>query len=128
MYTRTLEDYLLYFAADVHSFLWEFQQDHASITSDKLTKGCLKEKNIKLMLWHSRSPDLNPVENVWGLLSHNVNTNGWQFKDMMENNILAKKIAPNYLHKLLQSMPNRIKQALKRRLGNFTSLITKNDY
>ena len=33
------------------------------------------------MAWPSRSPDLNPIENLWGWLARRVYRNGRQFND-----------------------------------------------
>lgn len=43
------------------------------------------------MKWLSRSPDLNPIENLWGILSHAIYKNGKQY-----NNIKKLKKAIKY--------------------------------
>lgn len=42
---------------------WQFQHDNASPHTDSVTKTWLQTKNIKVLDWPSRSPDLNPKEN-----------------------------------------------------------------
>uniref|UniRef100_T1IMZ2 Uncharacterized protein n=1 Tax=Strigamia maritima TaxID=126957 RepID=T1IMZ2_STRMM len=58
------------------------------------------------------SPDLNPKENAWGLLSRAVNANGQQYNNIVELKaaIISKweEIEQNQLKTLVNSMPNRL--------------------
>ena len=44
----------------------------------------LKAKEIKIMEWPARSPDLNPIENLWGILAKEVYQDGRQFDRVSE--------------------------------------------
>ncbi|ETV75814.1 hypothetical protein H257_10180 [Aphanomyces astaci] len=57
---------------------------HASIHPSAETKAFLAEQNVPLLSWPSLSPDLNPIENVWGYLVRKVYANGRQFSTVTE--------------------------------------------
>ncbi|POM78218.1 LOW QUALITY PROTEIN: Transposase [Phytophthora palmivora] len=38
--------------------------------------GILKEQEVSVLEWSARSPDLNPIENLWALLVRKVYPNG----------------------------------------------------
>lgn len=52
---------------------WIFQQDNAPISGS--TKTWFQQKNISVMQWPARSLDLNPIENVWGIMARQVYAN-----------------------------------------------------
>ena len=58
-----------------------FQQDNAAIHTSKLTKDWFKTKNIEVLDWPTKSPDLNPIENLWGIVSRRLHKNKCQFED-----------------------------------------------
>ena len=49
-----------------------FQQGNAAIHTSKLTKDWFKTKNIEVLDWPTKSLDLNPIENLLGILSRRV--------------------------------------------------------
>ena len=42
-----------------------FQQDNSSIHTCKLSKTLLTSNNITPLEWPAKSPDVNPIEDVW---------------------------------------------------------------
>ena len=46
-----------------------FQQDNAASHTSKLTKDWFKSKNVEILDRPTKSLDLNPIENLWGILS-----------------------------------------------------------
>ena len=47
-------------------------QDNARCHVSRVTKAWLELQTIPIMEWPPYSPDLNPIENIWGIQSHVV--------------------------------------------------------
>jgi hypothetical protein len=68
--------------------------------------------NIPLLDWPARSLDLNPIENLWGILAREVYINGRQYSTSTElkvENVNAwRQIWRQTLGDLVNSMPSRM--------------------
>ncbi|CAB1425483.1 unnamed protein product [Pleuronectes platessa] len=90
---------------------WVFQQDNAPIHNARLTKTFFQENNITLLDHPACSPDLNPIENIWGWMAREVYKNGLQFQtvDALREAIFTtwRNIRTSLLETLASSMPKR---------------------
>jgi len=71
------------------------------------------------MRWPAKSPDLNPIENLWGILAYKVYEHGRQFETVHELKEFVlkawKEIKPETLRNLVSSMKDRCISVLKRK-------------
>ncbi|GBM16521.1 Transposable element Tc3 transposase [Araneus ventricosus] len=58
---------------------WEYQHDDASIHTSNVTKNYLNSENVTVLEWPPMSPHLNPIGNVWDIMSRKVSVNEGQF-------------------------------------------------
>ena len=92
---------------------WKFQQDNASCHTAKSTMAFFAERKIPILNdWPAKSPDMNIIENMWGILAREVYKNGRQYdnKDELKMAIEAawQNIPQATIRSLYDSLPRRI--------------------
>jgi transposase len=115
-YCRLLNNHLLNFMSQYPDQDLIFQQDNAPCHRAISTMEWLEERGISTLPWPPLSPDLNPIENLWGLLCRDVYAGGRQFSSINE---LKAQILLSWenmqlktLQTLINSMPSRIFQTI----------------
>ncbi|KAA8494436.1 Transposable element Tc3 transposase [Porphyridium purpureum] len=118
-YQQVLLEALLPFGLEMFDFNFTFHQDNAPAHTANATKAWLDALGVTVLPWPARSPDLNPIENVWGVLSRVVYRKGRQFARVAELRaaVLAAWAteAQKYVVPLLESMPRRLQAVLDAR-------------
>ena len=56
-----------------------FQQDNATIHTSSMSTDFFAEQGVNMMDSLARFPDMNPIENVWTIVSREVYRNGKQY-------------------------------------------------
>uniref|UniRef100_A0A3P9PWG7 Tc1-like transposase DDE domain-containing protein n=1 Tax=Poecilia reticulata TaxID=8081 RepID=A0A3P9PWG7_POERE len=100
---------------------WVFQQDNAAVHNARLTKEFFQENNITLLDHPACSPDLNPIENIWGWMAREVYKNGHQFQtvDAIREAIFNtwSNVPTSLLKTLASSMPKRLFEVINKNGG-----------
>ena len=91
-----------------------FQQDGASSHTSKSTLNWFEANQWKVSPWPANSPDLNPIENVWGLMKKEVEKKNPEDLDSLEEIIqeVWDGLTLDYIKSLIKSMPNRLQRCI----------------
>jgi hypothetical protein len=99
-----------------------FQQDGDSKHRSKHAKGWFDLEGIDLLPWCPNSPNMNIIENLWAHLDHMVRARDPLPKNCDELWVALKeeweKIDQDFINKLYDSMPTRVRELLKAKGGN----------
>ena len=97
-----------------------FQHNNDPKHTSKMTTALPKQLRVKVMDWPSMSPDLNPIEHLWGILKRKVEmrkvTNIHQLHDVVMEE--WKRIPVTTCKALVDSMPNRVTAVLESNGGH----------
>ncbi len=111
VYQEVLEHFMLPAADQLNGDAdFIFQQDLAPAHSAKAASTWFKDHCIPVLNWPANSPDLNPIENLWGIVKRKMRyarpNNAEELKDAIRATWAL--ITPEQCHRLIDSMPRRI--------------------
>ncbi len=97
-----------------------FQHDNDPKHTSKATVGFLKKNRVKVIQWPSMSPDLNPIEHLWGILKRQVEHHSPSSIQSLKEVILEewKKMDLAKCRQLVHSMPRRLGAVIKNHGGH----------
>lgn len=119
--TDVLFVHLVPFGEQLGGPQWIFQQDNASIHEAAARQADFQEEIPRRLQWPSRSPDLNPTENLWGLIVKDVYAEGRQYDSVATLrkaiNTAFERIDMQVVQRLIDSMSDRLFQVIKAQGG-----------
>ncbi len=116
IYQEILEHFMLPSADKLYGDAdFIFQQDLAPAHTTKGTKSWFNDHGVTVLDWPANSPDLNPIENLWGIVKRKMRDTRPNNADELKAAIKATwaSIPPQQCHKLITSMPRRIEAVIK---------------
>ena len=119
VYQDVLDEGLISTADCLYPDGWILQQDNARPHTSASTKKFFHERQINVLEWPIRSPDLNCIENLWSVLKQNLEKSiPTSLKDLESKIERAwEEISREEVYKLIESMPKRLQLCIEAQGG-----------
>ena len=119
-YRQVLEEHMLTDAAALIGDDFVFQQDNAPIHTCRSTRQWLRQHDVTLLDWPPKSPDENPIENLWHELKTAANRCKPSTAAELWNALQEawQQIAAARVRNLAESVPRRLGAIRRARSGN----------
>ena len=90
-------------------------QDNAPAHRSALVTEFLRERHVDAIEWPSRSPDLNPIKNVWNYLGRIIQSeNPRNLRHLAEIVEVEWDLIPQaFIDNLVDSMPRRLRAVIE---------------
>lgn len=115
MYRDILRDNLKPFLFESVPVTAIFMHDYDPKHKSTLVKDYLAAEKINVMEWPAKSPDLNPIENLWELVDRQIRKNTHKNKAELRQAIedAWRAVPSSVLVSLMESMPRRCSAVIK---------------
>lgn len=118
-YVSVLEDIMLPSVGQIYpnnSFV--FQHDNCPVHTANAVREWFRRNNIEVLPWPAYSPDINPVENVWGLIVKEIYKRNFRPNNSDELweviHECWEELNPNIIANLINSIPDRLVQIVEK--------------
>lgn len=114
-YCTILNEYLVQTANVMYPEGWRLQQDNARCHTSRYTRTWLEEMQIATIPWPAASPDLSPIENIWGLMKIEVERAAPRTRPELVEAVSEawQVVTERYAPDLLAGIPGRINKCLR---------------
>lgn len=120
-YEKILEEYLLPSIPMLESTGGEFifQQDGASCHTARRIKSWLADNDIQTIPWPANSPDMSPIETIWGLMKKKLRQTPAKTVDELKTRlkVIWDEITPDLCANLVDTMPKRVLSVIQHKGG-----------